>query len=379
MRKFVKNILLFLLPILILLLNIIPVYLVAVCSGEIKDIDKSINKQRRNHKVLIGFGYSEQKEYYKLSNANYYKAKVIALGTSRVMQFKKEFFGEDFYNCGGAVSGNYNEYVNFMKNLSYEPEVLVVGLDTWVFNDAWNQMRDDYEEFIKIEKKNGDKKTILKTIYEDWENKKWVFEDLRKYTNNVGFNGIVKDEGFMYDGSYYYGDMYRNPEKQKDYLFADTLNRIETGTSRFEWGEHIDQDTFVQLENLLSYCKERNILVVGFLTPYAPAIYDVMINSGNYNYLNEIVPACVELFDRYEYEFYNYMDGEDLGATDDYFIDGFHGSEILYGHILEDMILNGSRLKQYADFEMIQYMINNSFDNKVFLDPDERNGEMDER
>lgn len=377
MKKFIFNILCFFMPIFVVLLGILPFYIVSLYSGELKDIDKSIEEQRLNHQVLIGMGYNEQKEYYKISNANSYKARVIALGTSRVMQFKQEFFKADFYNCGGAVSGNYNEYVNFLKNLSYEPEVLLVGLDSWVFNDAWNQVRDDYEEFVKIEKPNRDEKTIIKAVLEDWVKKKWVFADLEKYPNNIGFNGRVKDDGFMYDGSYYNGDTYRNPDKHTDYLFVDTLNRIATGTSRFEWGEHVDQDTFVQLENLLSYCKERNILVVGFLTPYAPAIYDVMINSGNYNYLNEIVPACVELFDRYEYEFYNYMDGEDLGATDDYFIDGFHGSEILYGHILEDMILNGSRLKRYADFEMIQYMINNSFDNKVFLNPDERNNDVE--
>ena len=68
------------------------------------------------------------------------------------MQFKDVFFEKSFFNCGGAVAGNYNEYENFLKNLEYKPECILLGLDTWVFNDAWNQSCGDYSSFEKIEK-----------------------------------------------------------------------------------------------------------------------------------------------------------------------------------------------------------------------------------
>lgn len=376
MRKFITNIVLFFIPIGIVLAGIMPFYAVALYSGEIKNIDDNIEKQHQNPQSLLGFGYSEQKEYYKVHNANYFKAKVISVGTSRVMQFKGDCFQGDFYNCGGVVSGNYNEYVNFLKNLSYDPEMIILGLDSWVFNDAWNKLRDNYETFIEIQPPNINDWSVVKSIFEDWKIDKWSFSDLENYPNNIGFSGRVKDSGYMYDGSYYDGNVYRNPTEQADYLFKDTLNRIENGIRRFEWGETMDPDTIVQLSNLLSYCKERKIMVVGFLTPYAPTVYETMVKSGNYGYMSEIVPACKELFDKYDYEFYDYMDGKLLGVTDEYFLDGFHGSEIVYSLILEDMILKESSIKKYTDLSEIQLLLKNSYSEKLFFDPDNKYNNM---
>ncbi len=372
MKKFIKDIVLFLLPFLILASCSVPFYLEALNCGEFSDIIDNIEVQRENHNIIIGLGYNEQTSYYKLVNANYYEADIIALGTSRVMQFKDVFFEKDFYNCGGAVGGNYDEYVNFLKNMEYKPECILLGLDAWVFNDAWNQSKGDYSSFIKIRETNRSKRAMLKSIIWDWIDGKWSFADLECYTDNIGFNGRIKDNGFMYDGSYYYGDTYRDPEGQEDYLFVNTLDRIETGTRNFEWGDHIDQDSLVQLENLLSYCEGNGIYVIGFLAPFAPTVYIAMSESDNYKYMTEIESACFELFNGHGFEFYNYIDGVCLDVTDDYFIDGFHGSEIVYGYILEDMILNNSIVNEYVDLSNIQYLLENSYDKRTFYNPDTR-------
>lgn len=370
MRKFVNNIALFMLPIILTSFMLtVPFYGVGYYTGELKELDRMIAEQRENTNIILGFGYNEQTPYYKLSNANYYQAPIIALGTSRVMQFKDEFFDKTFYNCGGAVSGNYNEYVNFLENLSYTPDTIILGLDAWVFNDAWNCSLGDYSSFSQIEKIDRDTDAIIKSIREDWGNGKWSFSGINDYDENMGFNGRMKDTGFMYDGSYYYGCIYRNPEQQVDWQFADTLDRVATGTRRFEWGEHIDNDTLVQLENLLCYCKVNNINVIGFLAPFAPTVYDAMTNSGNYGYLDEISPACEELFADYGCEYYDFVDSECFNVTDDYFVDGFHGSEIAYGYILEDMISNDSSISNFVDLDQTEYWLNNSFDGRTFYDP----------
>lgn len=373
MKRFIRDVIVLILPIILMVMVRFPFYIVATRCGEFKTIQDNIAVQRENREILIGLGYNEQTRYYKLVNANYYKADILALGTSRVMQFKEVFFEKDFYNCGGAVAGNYNEYVNFLKNLEYKPECILLGLDTWVFNDAWNQSCADYSNFGKIEEIYRSKRVMLESIMSDWMKRKWNFNSLKDYPDNIGFNGRIKDSGFMYDGSYYEGYRCRHPEEQEDYLFADTFDRIETGTGRFEWGDYIDQDTLVQLENLLSYCAENDIEVVGFITPFAPTVYETMRDSGNYGYLTQIEAACKELFDEYNFEVHNYMDGSCLNVTDDYFLDGFHGSEIVYGYILEDMVSKGSKIDKYVDPCNTHYLLENAYDGRTFYDPDARN------
>lgn len=362
----------FLLPAFILILGVLPFYLAALYCGEFTEIDDIIEKQRENHNLLIGMGYNEQIEYYKMVNANYYQADIIALGTSRVMQFRGDFFQTNFYNCGGAVDGNYNQYINFLKNLNYKPSCILLGIDAWVFNNAWNQSCKDYREHIEIKKMYRSKGAMIKNIIRDWSESKWTFDNLDDYPENIGFNGRIKDMGFMYDGSYYYGSYYRTPEKQEDYLFADTLLRIKNGVRRFEWGDHIDQDTIDQLENLLLYCLRNDINVIGIVTPFAPKIYETMEKSGNYEYFTEIEPVCETLFDKYKYEFYNYIDVSFLNVTDDCFIDGFHGSEIVYGYMLIDMIENGSEVGKYINIKDMNYLVENAYDGKTLYDPDSR-------
>ena len=371
MKKFIKDVIfLVIIPYLLVWAPTVPFYFMVKDTGELESITINLKKQRENHKILIGLGYNEQTSYYKLVNANYYQKDVIALGTSRVMQFKHEFFNKNFYNCGGAVRGNYDEYLNFLQNLTYKPDIILLGLDAWVFNDAWNKNCLQYDKFRNIQEIDRGKGAVIYSIIKDWILKKWEIADLDLYPDNIGFNGCVKDEGFMYDGSYYYGYIYRSPEKQKDYKFVDTLQRISKGISRFEWAKEIDDETFVQLENLLHYCQKSQIYVIGFLAPFAPSIYAEMVKSGNYEYITKISPLCKTLFEKYEFEFFDYMDGAELNVTDEFFIDGFHGSEIVYGYILKDMANKNSRISKYLNQVKIDELLENPYSGLVFFNPD---------
>lgn len=373
MKKFIGQVLLFLSPLLIVPIVYAYIYYSAAKTGEFAAVDVNIERQREDGGILFGMGYNEQTDYYKLKNLTYYKPELFALGTSRVMQFKDEFFDGSFYNCGGAVGQNYSEYRNFIRNVDYDPKMVIIGIDYWVFNDNWNNWCRDYDEFEEIESMDADIPALMKTIVSDRLHNKWTGETINNYPDNLGFNGRVKDAGYMNDGSYYYGNLYRNPESSDDCQFAETLDRIGHGGVRFEWADHIDDDTLRQLKDLLSYCRERDIYVIGFLAPLPPAIYDVMVKSGDYGYLDEVAPACGEIFGEYNYEFYDYLDGEKLGMGDEYYIDGSHGSELVYGRIIEDMAEHGSKVKRYADLNTIRKLLSDPYSKVVFENPDMRN------
>lgn len=371
MIKFLRRIVLFLLPIFIYLLFSYGIFVfLGYLTEELYPLTNIMERQRCNHNIRIGLAYNEQTPYYKLNNADFYKAPVIALGSSRVMQFKSSLFNVPFYNCGGAVRGNYGEYINFLENLSYTPDLIILGLDQCVFNDSWNNSIEDYSSYVKIDLEDRNSLALVKAIKKDWKGKKWHIRDINKYPHNIGFNGRIKDAGFEFDGSYYYGNIYRQPENSDDYQFVDTYKRIDLGINRFEWGSDIDMDTMEQLDGLLSYCKERNISVVAFLPPFAPSVCKYIEKSGRYGYIKEIEPVCKVLFKKYGYEFFNYYDVSSLGINDNYFVDGFHGSEIVYAHILLGMASDGIAMHGYIDEKNIERMLKDAYSELTFLSPD---------
>lgn len=361
MKKFICRLLIFLIPFYFVGIFIGFFYYIGWTVGELADFDRMIEAQRQNHDIFIGMGYNEQTVYYKLENANYYQADVIALGTSRVMQFKNDYFYAGFYNCGGAVKWNYDEYLNFLKNLDYTPEIIIIGLDQWVFNEAWNQNCVGYEDYSRIEMLYRNRISIMRDMTNDFVSHRWDFHNIENYPMNYGFNGRIRDNGFQWDGSYYYGDTYRETESQKDYTFADIYYRVDEGLTRFERGEHVDDKTYEYLAELLEYCSENGITVIGFTPPFAPSIYNRMIASGNYGYLKEISPRCKLLFEEYGYEYYDYTDVSALAIDGAYFVDGIHGGEVAYAYMVQDMIVQGSCLREYVDVDVLNELLDNRY------------------
>ena len=367
MKRFLHELVFYLIPLLVLAAVIL---FPGFYSREFGFFDKTIDLQRDQRFGTIVMGYNEQTPYYKRSNADYYQADVIALGTSRVMQFKSEFFLTSFYNCGGAVEGNYSEYRNFLDNLKYDPEVVLIGLDPWVFNDEWNKHYNDYSDlYVPIKKTERSLPAMIKNMYSDFLEKKWSFRDLNNYPECYGFNGRINGDGYEPDGSYSYTAFYRDPVISNELRFKDTIDRIDNGVNRFEFGEHIDTDTLRQLDGFLSYCNEHDIYAVGFSAPFAPTVNHRMVSSGNYEYLSEIPSACAQVFEKYGFEYYDFTDVSFLGLTDEYYLDGFHGSDIVYATLLEEMVHRNSLLSDYVNQVHLNHRLETRYNTWIFDEP----------
>lgn len=360
MKKFVVRLFLCILPFAIFLF---PFGIVAIQSKEIFDFDDIIKAQKEKKIGLVGMGYSEQTTYYKLKVANESRADVIALGTSRVMQIREDYFKNSFYNCGGAVSQNFDEYLMFLQKLSDDelPEVIILGLDSWIFNDEWNKSLTHGS--IKSEKKDIDEKVIIKQMIKDYFDKKWTFEQFIKGYANAGFNGIIKGNGYKEDGSYCYTDIYREPELSEDYKFVSTLRRVNTGTARFEYGEEVDRETLEYLDELLKYCYGKGIKVVAFIPPFAPTVLDKMMEINKYGYIIKCYDTIRPYFEKYNFELYDFLDVRKLGCDDSYFVDGFHGGSVAYGMMLMEMCEEHSVLESYIDVQILENLLENRFSN----------------
>lgn len=333
-------------------------------SGELMDVDEMIAIQQSQSDTLIGLAYSNPANYLKLKTAFVLEADVITLGTSRVMQFSERYFSTSFYNTGGGVSGNFDEYTNFLENLEveYEPEVIILGLDSWIFNSGWRGEQVKYDEFISIEKSKIGIGDVIFSMLSDYGEGKWNISDLY-HSKQIGMNAIENGDGFRADGTYRYNNIIRNYETNNAIEHQVTIEYIENGTKRFQYGDSVDMETVDELDELLKYCNAREIEVVAIIPPFAPVAWDLMQVNGNHQYMQQIYNTCSALFAEYEYELYDMQDIAFLGVDDGYFIDGFHGSDVAYALMCQHMISEGSILGEYIDEDQLHELIENRYSN----------------
>ena len=248
------------------------------------------------------------------------------------------------------------------------PDILIIGLDWDFFNDAWNG--DLSVSTLDLSTPPLPISPVLKGMIPDFFQKKWNFSTVM--ANNpsyIGINASLKNNGFLKDGSYYHGFIYEFPEKQEDYEFKNTFWRMEKGTLRFEYGEHVDTKALECLETFLQYCTKKGIFVVGFTPPLAPTVLDKMETMGTkYGYVKEIPESCSPLFSQYGFEYYDFLDLRSIGLDDSYFIDGFHASESALAKMLLSMLDSGSILHPYIPADYLQELYDNRASN-ILLHP----------
>lgn len=287
---------------------------------------------------------------------------IMALGSSRVLQFRSNMFSTSFYNAGYAIT-SLSDYKPFIKSLPKNkyPKVLIIGLDQWMFNKDWDKTikRKDSthwsSSYTFIPESN-----ILVNTFSDWISGKISFYPINSNDEivRIGMNANVNNKGFRNDGSMYYGTQIKklleNDKEANDFGFNDTYKRINDGNRRMQHGEKINQNAINEISVFLQLCFKNNIKVVGFLPPFAKQIKNKMKYSNNYLYLEKIMVNCMKEFDKYDFELYDLSDITQFGVIDSNFIDGIHGSEITYLNMLIYMLENGSILNNYSNITQLK-------------------------
>ncbi len=354
MKNFKIKILLFITPLVVMLIP--PMYLLLSTGENFKKIDKMIMK---DEPFLIGYAFNEQNYKYLKWQTIMSRPKydVMALGSSRVLPFRKQMFDASFYNAGYTIS-SLNDFLPFLNTIpsGKYPDFLIIGIDQWMFNAAWDSMenpvsKDQWENAFKY-------KPTANTIINVWEDViAWKYDlnslDKDDLFERVGMNAVFNNSGFRNDGSFYYGGqiekLLNNDEAANDYHYENTLDRIEKGDRLFQYGKQINPEAFIELEQILGLCRKNNIQVVAFLPPFATKVNDELQRRGEYEYMNLIYSSSKHLFDRYGAEFYDFSHLETINSDDGETIDGFHGGEVAYLKIMIKMLESDSELNKVSD------------------------------
>jgi len=312
-------------------------FIVLYKSGEILSIREIIDRQITSARpVIYGSGYSERTVQYKYNYVLIRKPSIIAMGRSRVMQFRSAFFKDpaSFFNAGGGIIG-IEDIQAFLEGIPNDktPRMIILSLDQHFFNPNW-----DGPGLAKFELK-GDTGSFEILLNQGW----YVFQGFLKHkytlaplfkkdltgTDYIGINAIRFQKGYRKDGSYSYGKNIK--QNSRDFLFTDTLDAIAKANDVFVYGNHISPKSVVIFEKLLKYCQQRDIHVVVFMPPYAHLIYNKLMSMPKkFGFLPEIEPKVAPICKKYGASFFNFSDINSVGATDLETTDGLHGSEKAY-------------------------------------------------
>lgn len=346
MKKFLKTILLFLLPIA---LTAGLFYAALLRSGELCDTHAAAQSLAEGEPLFMGLAYRDDTRAIKQLVASEKKAELLVLGTSRSMQFRGGFFETDsFYNAGGAVAFA-PDFLPFLQSLPKDalPSRLLVVLDQYFYNESWGAKEQwPGEKPYTFTKAQGS--AYLWRAMQNYASGRFSLKNaLFPQENTLGLAAAGRGSGFYPDGSYSYGRQALDPSLGSDVGFQDTYQRIFLGTNRFEFGDTPCAFDLAATEELLAFCKENGIQVTAVLPPYAPSVYQRMESSGKYGYLDALMPALKPVFEQYGFEIFDYTY---LPETNDaQYIDGFHGSDRVYAALCARLADDSAFLSPYLD------------------------------
>jgi len=354
---FIKKLIIFLIP--IGLIFIFPI-LVFFLSREYYPISEVVANQAKKPDIVYGASYSFLDRSYKKSLMVSRQPEVIALGSSRIMQLRQEFFIEPnkFTNAGGGALG-LDEMVKFIQELpsDHRVKLIILDLDQEVFKPLSFVVQNE------AEKPNGILKwlsTDWKRVYLDYFYGKFSLKQLFQRsmaTENIGLNSLINGNGFRADGSYQYGKMLSNPNHQSNLVTELSIvsSAIERDRGSFLYGDKISPTAISSLNDILKLATERNIDVVGFLPPYPNQFYQQIarVDDVYQKNMTSLPKEIDHVFSQYHFNFYDFSDIKILGASDQEFVDPQHGTDKLFLRLAIYMAERDPLLSKYFDLERL--------------------------
>ena len=358
-KKF--SIIIFLMFIILFLFVSIPsffIYKILLNAKEDLSIQEVVKFQLKTDSVYNSLDMDSFQ--YKLELIKNIKPKVIALGSSRVMQFREESFNENFITTGGAMN-HLNEGYLFLEEMTkvHKPEIIILGLDFWWFNENYYQPNSFHNSDIEeVNIKNKINITLSKLLRKEFDLDifKYALKKENDITNyeNIGLNSQKYSNGFRKDGSYHYSLFILGDAKNSDIKFSNTFNRVDNGNSRFQYGNNISKERVEVLNNIIKFTKDNKIELILFIPPLANEVVERMDNLGDkYNFITEFR----NLIKNSKIENYDFHDMRDYYKNSCEFVDGFHGGDVTYQRILKKMYDENSILSKYLNIESIKKSI----------------------
>ncbi len=294
----------------------------------------------------------------KLYSYKYKKPKIISFGSSRVLQFREQFFSKSFYNMGYTAT-SIHEALNATAAMltAHRPQVVLLGIDFWWFNENF-QKSDAYDLCSQRAVNKIDPAHLLLPFKWIKDEKITISDYMRLFTlsktHHIGVGGKLRKSGISADGSCYYTDLVTGHSNNfGDVSFKETADSVAKGTGRFTHGTSFSEIHFQKFLDLLEIFQKNNVKVILFFPPLAPEINKLM-KQYDYSYIAELRGKLK----KNDVKVYDFTDPNQLLSTNDgEFIDGFHGGDVIYARMLNYIVSREASLKNYVSKDYLEKVI----------------------
>lgn len=364
MVKFIVKIILFLLPLGLLFALPLTVFLL---GREEYSIKMAVRMQLEDPDVVLGKAYTDTDNtavFYKTELVRKKNPEIITLGSSRTMEFRKEFFARPKSFVGASFSAaNAEQFEGFIHDLPPSVRVIVLGLDHRIF-------RADYVPVVP----NGAmtiKKMISdffvfhwRWIYYDYVRGRFTLSSLLKRnfnSGNIGLSALLDGNGYRGDGSYSYQKKLTHPDRKKllDAEIQYYLDALKNDRDSYEYDSDISKASIEAIGRALSAAKEKDITVIGFLPPYSHLLYTEMFSRED-EYQDsalKLPKALMAVFNQYSYRLYDFSDDRVLGGSKHEYIDPDHPTDKLDLRLLIYIAKRDTALDPYVDIQKAEALL----------------------
>lgn len=335
-----RFILIVLLPVLLLLPAGATNWKFLRATGELTSIEVVVETQQV-HGGLYGTALHPNVYPYKMELYAARNPEIVAIGSSRVLQFRQSQFDRPFANLGRTV--NYPaEAVKLVQDMLAigAPRMVLFGIDHYWFNPAFTTALDFRTHQLRGGNLTPDAlMTPFRWLLDDKVTpstyREFLLGKVSRATNGAplfGVLAILEGSGYGADGSWYYDNQVYGRRAAEDPSFQDTLGRIATSSSQFRHGQSVDGQRFEDIQRAIELLTDAGVQVITFVPPMASPVTEAMTARGaDYLYADIARARLSDLRTRH----FDFLEISSLDANDCEFIDGFHGGDVIAARILK--------------------------------------------
>jgi hypothetical protein len=314
-------------------------------------LPRVISRQQQDHRILFTSGIHGDYFEQKVQLHRHLQPVVVALGSSRAMQVRGEFFTVGFVNWGGAVSsvGRLEQAVRVLS-MSPRPQLALLLVDPWWFN-ARLRSSDDMAQppaYPSV----PDPGTFYEAARILVQQRDRLGAAAARRPTRLGLLAAISNEGFDRFGSYHYVSTITGAKQAEDVRFADTADRIAKGRSRFEHATEPDEALLHAFLSAVGTLRASGVRVILAEAPFANAVNRLLDQHSGYAYIR----AVRRFFSTVAEPLHDYASIaplQQLAQPDCEFLDGFHAGDVAHARILKDL---ASREPDVARFVNMRYL-----------------------
>ncbi len=365
LKKFIQKFVWFIFPYVVLLIFTLIIF---YKSGEIFWYNRTINSQVIEGKNFIyGAAYSNLPHCFRFSAVEIKSPKIIALGSSRVLQFRAAFFIDSisFYTAGGVFK-RLEQQRAFLESLPVNklPQSIILGLDQWWFNARYDSALKTKNDLIYNQYSWSDNWIGLNSwqqfYYDCWTGKinlKKIWGSKKQDVEWLGISARMENFGFRKDGSRAYGNIISDETISNRIKTA--IDSIRNDNGLFRWTNEPDKNAVNELRTFLRFCKKNKITVTGFLPPiHSKLLNEMKKHIEHYPNFFELYNILYPVFRENGFYVYDFTVPENYGGSDAEMVDAVHGSEKLFLKLYLKLLQKDSYLNQFSDSTYLKTKLN---------------------